>query len=302
MSFSLKPFVDAVASESLCLNGVVVLQHGVEIARHHWTPEVPQNQYSATKSFTATAVGMAVKEGLMDLEEPVLPIFPGEAPAEPSAFLKNLRVKHLLTMTLGHDRALLMGGDREKLEEQNWVRYALNQPLVYEPGTHYCYNNAGPYLAGVILEKRAGTTLLDYLMPRLFDPLDIPRPVWEVCPMGHTFGAGGMFLTVSNLAKFGQLYLQNGNWKGAQLVPEDWTRAVGKVQVPFDPSVKAITIGYGYLFWVSPDGVFRADGKFGQYSIVVPKADAVIAINSTEEKKTGMILELVGRELLSQLR
>ncbi len=300
MSFILNGFVDAVQAEGLCLNGISVLQQGEEIARHRWTPEIPQNQYSVTKSFTSTAVGMAVEEGLLSLEDQVLSYFPEEAPENPPEHLKELKIKHLLTMTLGHDAALLMGDERLALTEKDWVRYALAQPLPHRPGAHFLYNNAGPYLAGVIVEKRAGVSLIDYLTPRLFDPLNIPRPVWPLCPKGHVFGAGGMYLTTTDLAKFGQLYLQNGLWKGRQLVPEAWVRAVSTLHVPFDPPGN-VSIGYGYWFWISRNGIFRADGKFGQYSLIIPEAQTVIAINSMEKEKTGRILDLVWQELLPQL-
>ena len=300
MPFSANAFISAVDSARLCLNGFIVLQHGKEIARHHWTKETPQNQYSATKSFTATAVGIAAAEGLLDLEDSVLSYFPKEAPDAPPAYLKELKIKHLLSMTLGHDKALLMGGERQTLAEKDWIRYIFQQPVPYAPGTHFCYNNAGPYLAGVIVEKVSGLSLLDYLMPRLFLPLGISRPVWEQCPMGHIFGAGGMYLTVSDLARFGQLYLQQGQWNGRQLVSENWVKEVSSLQVSFDPPGN-VSIGYGYLFWISRNGIFRADGKFGQYAIVIPQADAVIAINATEKENTGKILDLVWQELLPQL-
>lgn len=118
-------------------------------------------------------------------------LFSKGAPDAPPAYLKELKIKHLLSMTLGHDKALLMGGERQTLAEKDWIRYIFQQPVPYAPGTHFCYNNAGPYLAGVIVEKVSGLSLLDYLMPRLFLPLGISRPVWEQCPMGHIFRRGG---------------------------------------------------------------------------------------------------------------
>lgn len=107
-----------------------------------------------------------------------------------------------------------MGKQRPRMEEQNWVKASLAIPFVYEPGTHFVYNNVGPYLAGILVQRRAGCDLLSYLTPRLLKPLGIRKTIWEVDPEGNTFGAGGLFLTVSELHKLGMFYLQNGCWNG----------------------------------------------------------------------------------------
>ncbi len=127
-------------------------------------------------------------------------------------------------MCLGQEKAELMGAQRPVYEEEDWVKMSLAFPFVYEPGTKFVYNNVGPYLAGVLVERRAGCDLVSYLYPRLFKPLGIARPTWELDPYGHVFGAGGLFLTMDELHKLGLLYLQNGNWNGKQLVPESWVK------------------------------------------------------------------------------
>ena len=148
-------------------------------------------------------------------------------------------------MCLGQEKAELMGAQRPVYEEEDWVKMSLALPFVYEPGTKFVYNNVGPYLAGVLVERRAGCDLVSYLYPRLFKPLGIARPTWELDPYGHVFGAGGLFLTMDELHKLGLLYLQNGNWNGKQLVPESWVKAATSKQVEND----ADSFGYGYLFW-----------------------------------------------------
>ena len=189
--------------------GVVVTQDGEEKAKYFWEEEYRRNIYSASKSFTSCAVGFAVQEGLISLDEKLVDAFADDLPEEVSENLAKATVKDLLTMCLGQEKGGLMGGQRPQYKEEDWVKMSLAIPFVYEPGTHFVYNNVGPYLAGILVQRRSGCRdLVDYLMPRLFRPLGIRRPTWECDPMGLSFGAGGLFLTLSELHKLGLLYLQ----------------------------------------------------------------------------------------------
>ena len=164
----------------------------------YWDEDCRRNIYSASKSFTSCAVGFAVQEGLIDLDERLVDAFKEDIPNNPDENLKKATVKDLLTMTLGQEKGFLMGKQRPRMEEQNWVKASLAIPFVYEPGTHFVYNNVGPYLAGILVQRRAGCDLLSYLTPRLLKPLGIRKTIWEVDPEGNTFGAGGLFLTFTN--------------------------------------------------------------------------------------------------------
>lgn len=251
---------------------ITVLQNGQEIARHEWEPVIRRNVYSVSKSFTAAAVGIAVNEGLLSLDEKLVDVFPDELPAVVSDNLKKACVRDLLTMGVGHGEAWLMGAQRAKLTERDWVRLALSYPFVHEPGSAFVYNNAAPYLAAILLQRRAGCSLVDYLMPRLFAPLGFLRPTWETDPMNNSFGASGLMLSVDEIARFGQLFLQDGLWKGRPLIPAGWVRACTSVQI--DNGAE----GYGYLFWRGPFDTWRADGMFGQFSIISRSKNAVIGI------------------------
>lgn len=254
--------------------GVVVSQNGKEIARHTWEGACRRNIYSATKSFTSAAVGIAVREGLISLDEKLTDAFAEDLPEEVSENLQKATVRDLLTMCLGQEKGFLMGADRPYYEETNWTKLALAQPFVYEPGTHFVYNNSGPYLAGMLVQRRAGCDLVHYLMPRLFQPMGIQLPTWETDPLGNNFGAGGLFLTLDELHKFGLLYLQEGNWNGKQLVPADWVAESTSKQVENGRDAH----GYGYLFWGGDKGSFRADGKYGQFTILMRDKNAVVTI------------------------
>lgn len=270
-------------AEELRILNLRVLKNSELILKKDWDDEMRRNQYSASKSFTSVAVGIAEREGLLSLDEKLCDVFREEIPENPSSYLQKATVRDLLTMGLGQEQGWLMGDQRPRLKETNWVKYSLSLPFVKDPGTEFVYNNVGPYLAGVLVQRRAGCDLLHYLMPRLFAPMGIRRTIWETDPEGYTFGAGGLFLCVTELMRFGQLLLQEGNWNGKQLIPADYIRRASDVQIENDAD------GYGYLFWRGPYHSWRADGKYGQLSIVLPDQNAVIAINAESRDAMAMM-------------
>lgn len=293
------------ATKALNVLSVIVLQNGEKVGEYHKEPERVRDQYSVSKSITSTAVGIAVDEGILSLDDKVIEFFEEDAPKAPSERLQNLKLRDLLKMTVGHCNGYLMADGsfgtcaRGELTEENWVKYCLSQHFPYNPGEKFVYNNAAAYLAGVMVQKASGESLVDYLMLRLFTPLGINRPKWEVCPKGYTFGAGGLQLTITDLSKFGQLYLQRGRWEGKQLLSEEWVAEATSKQIDTD-NTGDWGQGYGYQFWRGENNSYRADGKYGQYCIVLEKENAVIAINSHAEKVRG-IVESVWTEIWPQL-
>lgn len=251
--------------------GVMISQNGVLVGEHLWEEDCRRNIYSASKSFTSCAVGIAQAEGLLSIDEKLVDAFKDDLPENIGENLAAATVRDLLTMCLGQAEGFLMGGQRPWMKEKDWVKAALSVPFVFAPGEKFVYNNVGPYLAGVLVQRRAGMSLVDYLMPRLFEPLGILRPTWETDPMGATFGAGGLMLTLDELHRFGCLYLQDGLWEGRQLVPAQWVRESTKKQVENGQD------GYGYLFWMGERGTARADGKYHQYSILLRDRNAVVS-------------------------
>ena len=220
MQMDMREFIErAGAARAL---GVIVTQNGKETARYLWDDACRRNIYSASKSFTSAAVGIALREGLLSLDEKLVDAFEKDLPDTVSPHLEKACVRDLLTMCLGQEKPYLMGSDRPFYTETDWVRAALARPFSDDPGTIFLYSNTGPYLAGMLIQRRAGCDLVHYLMPRLFEPLGIRLPTWEVDPNGLTFGAGGLFLNIDELHLFGQLLLQKGFWKGKQVLPENW--------------------------------------------------------------------------------
>src|SRR5262249_42656963 len=171
-----------------------------------------------SKSFTSTAVGLAIAEGKLSVDDEVVKFFPEEAPAEPSANLRAMRVRDLLCMSTGHQSGAPMWWDRpgSRTGGQAWAKNFLAHPVPFKPGTHFMYNSPATYMQSAIVQKVTGTTVLEYLRPRLFEPLGIENPLWVASPQGITVGAYGLLARTEDIARFGQLYLQKGEWHGRQ--------------------------------------------------------------------------------------
>lgn len=287
------------------LFSLVVRQNGDVIKEYHKGEEVLRPIYSATKSFTSTAVGMAVDEGLLSVDDYVLSFFEDEELEGSSEKLKALKVKDLLVMAMGHMSGYLMGDNvwatptRHELEEKNWIKYCMERPMPYNPGEKFIYDNSCGYLLAVIVQKVSGMTLCEYLKPRLFEPLGIEEYEWEVCPRGYNFGAGGMFLKASDLSKLGELYLNKGRWNDVQLISKEWVEEATSKHID-TPKRGDWGKGYGYQFWMGENNSYRADGKLGQFCIVLPKKNAVVTTMAKADN-VKEIMNAIWDEIYPQL-
>lgn len=294
-------FIDSADRTIDAMHGFVLVRHGKVVAEGWWTPydaETPHALYSLSKSFTSTAVGLAIAEGKLRVSDPVLGFFPDDAPKEPSKNLESMRVADLLRMSTGHQAEPPVAATTDK----PWTATFLAQAVPFKPGTHFLYNTPATYMLSATVQKATGETVLDYLRPRLFDPLAIRNPSWGTSPQGVTLGGYGLSIRTEDIAKFGQLYLQRGVWEGKQLVPEAWVAEATARQTSNGSNPKSDwDQGYGYQFWRSRNGAFRGDGAFGQYCIVLPDQDAVIAINSGVRDMQA-VLDLVWDKLLPALQ
>jgi CubicO group peptidase (beta-lactamase class C family) len=248
------------------------------VAEAWWDPESADKQHvlwSLSKSFTSTAVGFAVSEGKLSIDDPVLQYFPEDAPAEPSANLKAMRVRDLLTMSAGHQDEVNWRA------APHWAKAFLAHPVPHKPGTHFRYNTPATYMLSAIVQKVTGQTVLQYLTPRLFEPLGIESPRWDNSPQGISIGGYGLFIRTEDIAKFGQLYLQKGQWNGRQILPAEWVDLATSRQVSNGSNPHSDwDQGYGFQFWRCRHDAYRGDGKDGQFCIVLPEQDAVIAITA----------------------
>jgi CubicO group peptidase (beta-lactamase class C family) len=297
---ALLAFVDEVDRKALGLHSFMLVRHGHVVAECWWAPYDAASRhelYSLSKSFTSTAVGLAIAEGKLSLDDPVLKFFPDEAPSQPGPNLKAMRVHDLLRMSTGHQSEPRLGPSKEP-----WVKTFLAQPVPFKPGTHFLYNTAATYTLSAIVQKATGQTVLDYLRPRLFEPLGIENPTWGTSPQGVTLGGYGLNVRTEDIAHFGQLYLQKGRWGGRQLVPASWVEAATARQTSNGSSPQSDwDQGYGYQFWRCRHGGYRGDGAFGQFCVVLPEQDAVVAITSGTPDMQA-VLNLVWDRLLPALK
>lgn len=303
-SVDLLAFVEALdaAGDPAVADGIhslVLVRHGVVVAEGWWAPYGPELRhqlYSLSKSFTSTAVGIAAAEGKLRVDDSVLGFFPEASPAEPSGNLKSMRVADLLRMATGHQSEPPQGPGETR------VRQFLAAPVPFKPGTHFLYNTPATYMQSAVVQKATGEKLLDYLGPRLFAPLGIEGATWEESPEGISVGGYGLSLRTGDIAKFGELLLRRGEWRGRQLVPEAWVEAATARQIANGSNPTSDwDQGYGYQFWRCRHGAYRGDGAFGQYCVVLPEEDAVLAITSGTRDMQA-VLDLVWEKLLPAFR
>lgn len=302
-SSNILKFLEAVDTSRHELHSFMFLRHGKVVAEGWWEPYGPElvhTMYSTSKSFTSTAIGFAVADSLLTVEDKVISFFPEFLPDSVSDYLAALTVKDLLTMSVGQDPDPTLKIPADSL----WVKGFFETPVLNEPGSVFLYNSMATYMLSAIVTRVTGEKVIDYLQPRLFEPLGISGIDWETDPAGYNTGGWGLRLKTEDMAKFGQFLLQKGKWDGKQVLPGEWVEEATtfKIQqrpdLPAEDRAKSDWLqGYCYQFWRCRYNAFRADGAFGQYIIVMPDQDAVIAITSETPDMQG-VLDLVWSLLL----
>ena len=286
-SEGINQFLEAASKSKHEFHSFMIVRHGKVVAEGWWNPyraNLKHSLYSCSKSFTATAIGYAVQEKKVNLDDKVISFFPNDLPDTVNAFLSALTVKNVLSMSDGQEpdpTGAVVGRD------SNWVKGFLSTPILHYPGTEFLYNSLGTYMLAAIVQKVTGQTVLDYLKPRLFEPLGIQGEDWETDARGINTGGWGLRLKTEDMTKFGQLFLQKGNWNGKQLLPVSWIEEATTAKILQDPDAPQSKgdssdwlQGYCYQMWRCRNEAYRGDGAFGQYIIVLPKKDAVIAITA----------------------
>ncbi|MEL7588505.1 MAG: serine hydrolase [Prolixibacteraceae bacterium] len=301
-------FLQAVENSEHELHSFMFLRHGKVIAEGWWNPYSPNlkhTMYSLSKSFTSTAVGFAVSEKLLSVDDPVISFFPEDLPDSVSPFLADMKVKDLLAMSAGQapdPTATIVAND------SNWVQAFLATPVVHDPGTKFLYNSMATYMLSAIVQKQTGKTMLEYLKPRLFEPLGIEGMDWEVDPVGINTGGWGLRIKTEDMARFGQLYLQKGRWNDRPVLPAPWIEEATTSKIIQYPELSPAARdsndwaqGYCYQFWRCRNNAYRGDGAFGQYIIVMPDQDAVVVMTSETYDMQGE-LNLVWDHLLPAIK
>lgn len=293
-------YLNDVAKAGNDIHSIMVLQHG-KVLFEQWmgegAPDKPHALWSCSKTFCSAAVGFAITEGYLGLDTRIIDIFPECKPRKVSRNLKAMTVRDLLTMTCGHETDPTYAVWNT---ESGWVKQFLAQEVVHEPGTAFCYNSLGTYVLSAAVQKLTGQKIVDYLTPRLFEPLGIDKPRWDESPEGVCCGGWGLYLKTEDLARMGQCLLQGGKWEGRQVIPAWWAKEIGSKQVASipggQPASKAPEFqseyykenndwcqGYGYQMWRCRFNGYRADGASSQYIMVFPDKDAVIVTTAHDD-------------------
>ena len=315
-------YLKAVADSSEDLHSVMVLQHGKVLEEKLFVPDTAHILNSVSKTFTSTAVGFAIEEGLLSLDDKMVDIFPESVPEEPQEFLSAITIRHLLTMNSGH------GKDPTyvtRTSDGDWVKAFMEWPIEYEPGTCYCYNSLGTYVLSAAVQKVTGQKIVDYLESRLWKPLGIEKPFWQESPAGINTGGWGLYLHTEDLARMGLCLLNGGKFRGKQVIPTKWVSEMSAAQVPsvsagvnekqieeliagpdnpfkayFNKETSDWMQGYGYQMWRCRHNAFRADGANGQYILILPEKDAVI-VTTANIQNMRQELDLIWEYILPAL-
>jgi len=296
-------FLDAIAKSKNEMHSMMIIRHGKVIAEGWWDPYRPDLKhtlYSLSKSFTSTAVGFLVAEKKITVNDKVISFFPDKLPDTISTNLSSLTIKDLITMSAGQfpePQGIAAFND-------DWVKGFLSTPVPNKPGSVFLYNSFATYMLSAIVQKVSGKKVIDYLTPRLFEPLGIQGMDWETDPKGINVGGWGLRLKTEDIAKMGLLFLQKGKWNGKQILPASWIEEATTFKIDNAPGMSQERKdssdwrqGYCYQFWRCRNNAYRGDGAFGQYMIILPEQDAVIAITS-ETPNMQEELNLVWQYLL----
>ncbi len=274
-------FLEKIEETKTDIHSFMVIRHGkvaAECFRAPFTAERPHTMYSISKTVTATAIGIAMEEGLLSLEEKVRDIFPDYTTGISDENLDKLLIKHLITMTSGKDPSVFADKTRG-----SWISYFFSAPWYNEPGKEFKYINENIYMLSVIIKRKTGLCVRDFLRERLFEPLGIDYPFWETDSYGNEAGGWGLYLKTEDLAKIMLLYANKGVFEGKRIFSEKWAElassALADTSEEFDSDA---TAGYGCCLWrCKAVNGYRADGMFSQFGIVFEDYDAVLAVTSS---------------------
>jgi len=279
-SDALAEVVERIDQQGLPINSLQVVRNGVLILDVYFYPYLgdrPHDIASVTKSVTSTLVGIAVDQGLLALDQGVVASFPELVPMPPSDGRTEIELRHLLTMTSGLDCGRTPG-EPELFAMQasdHWVKYALELPMAVSPGTEFAYCSPGSHLLSAMVSKASGSNALEFAKESLFGPLGIRDPTWPEDPQGESHGWGDLQLHPRDMAKIGQLFLNEGTWNGEQVVSKEWVEAATRPFIVVDAEGN----GYGYQWWVLAgafEGFYEANGRGGQAITVWPDKDIVV--------------------------
>lgn len=291
------------------LHALMVVKDGKVVYEkwdHGYDAEHLHVMWSASKTFTATAVGFAVQDGLLNVTDKVVNFFSeAELPQVQSDALKKMTVYDLLIMSSGFKDDCI--GRACSGEDFDWAKATLASEIVFEPGSQFVYNSMNTYLLSVIVSRVTGKRVDEYLEDKLFAPLGIENYMWKQSPQGYSAGGWGLYMRTEDFAKMGLFMLQKGVWDGERLLNEEWLNDAMSPQImqyagqgltPDDVAKMtpdAWNQGYGYQMWMCPEGGIRLDGAWAQLCIIYPDKNLVVAAQAYTSNTGGLVQSIQDR-------
>lgn len=286
------------------LHHMVILKNGCVVASLHASPYREgdvHNQFSACKTITALAVGLAIEDGKLSLDDKVADIFANKATLLSTAERNTITVRHLLTMTSGKEVRTAI-----RDTTSNWVDNWLSLPGG-SVGKRFAYDSMSSFMLSAIIQHVTGKTMLSYLQERIFTPMGINDAEWELSPSGINTGGWGLRISTESMAMIGQLLLQRGQWNGKQLISGKWVDMMTSDQLKAMGCASGLSYnrlddGYGFQVWrCGLDGAYRAQGNYGQLLFVYPQGNLVIAINCSTPHQM-QLLNIVQQQAAKMVR
>ncbi|MHA2347181.1 MAG: serine hydrolase domain-containing protein [Candidatus Hodarchaeales archaeon] len=263
----LNNMIEYVNTSGMGIHAIVLIKNDFMVLENYFFgfDETRRHEiWSCTKSVSSALIGIAIDQGLIEIDDVVIDLFPDKTFDNIDARKQRLTIRHLLTMSTGLEWA----GDTEYVSmysESDWVQYVLDKPMIAEPGTIYNYHTGGSHLLAAIIEEVTGNTTMEFANQFLFSPLGITSATWQVDPQGIARGGSGLFMTPRDMARFGRLYLHNGLWNDQQIISENWISESTKMH---------FHDYYGYQWWlqdqITPKS-YAAFGYLGQVILNIPE-------------------------------
>ena len=287
------------------LHSLLIVRHGklvLETAKFPTAREDKHLVYSCSKTFTATAVGIAIDEKLIKLDDRIIDYFPEVSRAGLDENAMKITIRNLLMMATGHGRDSV--GDMCN-SDLSWPEVFFHSEMIYEPGTTFVYDSGGTYMLSEIISRVTRKSMFEYMKEKVFEPLDIVDVSWDVHGKVNT-GAWGVLIAPRDLCKLGLLYLNKGVWEGKRILSEEYIEEATKPLIStrgehkLEERIDGWSRNYGFSFWQNNANSFRADGAFGQLCMIFPKEDMVI-VTTAEEENSGRIMSLIEKYILAPL-
>ena len=230
--------------------------------------------HSLCKTITALAVGLAVEDGVLSLNEKITDVFAKRAFSIDFVRQKDITVRHLLNMSAG-----VAFNELGSVTYEDWVEGFFGSNLKFAPGSKFFYNSMNSYMLSAIIKEKTGRDMFDLLYERIFQPMGITELYWEKSPKGITKGGWGLYMKLEDTMKFGKLFLDGGIWNEKRLINQNWLMEMTKKQM--DTPSSASDHGYGYQIWrsIRPDS-YQMNGMLGQNLFVFPDIGMTIGIHS----------------------